>query len=253
MPTPISYPPYQHPILDRQTGLVTKPWQLFFLSLVAGDQVVEVIPPGSITIDKWQAIHSPRLLGRGSSGTGPVEQLTIGFGLALAATVLGVTPEAFHLRGTRAAQPAATAVPTGTLYCVTDERQEIERSTGTVWELWTPRRHAAIFPYDFSDQIVAPPTSSQVRINAAAPYSAATKIWVRLIANDGRDVYYGLMGTDVGTTVRIQDKNDHTIAATFTVTGPPVDQTTYVEWPVVWVATSGAALFNNQAVLVIKQ
>jgi hypothetical protein len=36
-------------------------------------------------------------------------------------------------RGTRAAQPAATAVKTGALYAVTDEYM-IERSTGSAWE-----------------------------------------------------------------------------------------------------------------------
>lgn len=156
-------------------------------------------------------------------------------------------------RGTRAEQPAASAVTPGTLYCLTDERNSVERSTGSVWETWNVRRHAAIFPYDFSDATTEPPTSSQVRINAAPPYTAVTKVWVRLLSNDGRDLYYGLMGTDLGTIVRLQDKNDHTIQATFRTTGDPVDKTTYVEWPVVWVATSGAALFNNQAILVIKQ
>lgn len=40
--------------------------------------------------------------------------------------------------GDRASQPAATTVPEGTLYCVTDENNRQERSTGTVWEAYTP-------------------------------------------------------------------------------------------------------------------
>lgn len=39
-------------------------------------------------------------------------------------------------RGTRAAQPAATAVATGTLYYVTDE-SKIERSNGTTWDAYS--------------------------------------------------------------------------------------------------------------------
>ena len=85
------------------------------------------------------------------------------------------------------------------------------------------------------------------------PYTAVTKVWIHTQTNDGRDVYLGLMGTDIGARVTIQDKNDHTIYATFTVTGPPVDHTTYVEWPVVYHCHGGASLFNNQAVLVMKQ
>lgn len=40
-------------------------------------------------------------------------------------------------RGTRGAQPAATAVSIGTLYCVTDESNLVERSNGTVWQSYS--------------------------------------------------------------------------------------------------------------------
>ena len=86
-----SYPPYQHPLLDFKTRLVTTPWQLFFLSLAGGGGNGAALTPGSVTLDKLQPISSPRLLGRGSSGVGPVEQITIGAGLAMTATVLQVT------------------------------------------------------------------------------------------------------------------------------------------------------------------
>jgi hypothetical protein len=81
-----TYPPYQQPLVDR-TGRVTKPWQLFFLSLSGG----ETLADGSVTLVKLEPIASPRLLGRGTVGTGEVEQLTIGAGLALTGTVLSVT------------------------------------------------------------------------------------------------------------------------------------------------------------------
>jgi len=38
------------------------------------------------------------------------------------------------LRGTRAAQPAATAITPGALYCVTNEGNKLERNSGTAWE-----------------------------------------------------------------------------------------------------------------------
>ena len=41
-------------------------------------------------------------------------------------------------RGTRAAQPAAVDVVPGTLYCVTDESNRLERSDGTAWALYAP-------------------------------------------------------------------------------------------------------------------
>jgi hypothetical protein len=43
-----------------------------------------------------------------------------------------------HQRGTRASQPAASAVVPGTLYAVTDEGTVIERSSGTAWEAYSP-------------------------------------------------------------------------------------------------------------------
>jgi hypothetical protein len=41
-----------------------------------------------------------------------------------------------HMRGTRAAQPAATTVSVGALYHVTNEGRT-ERSNGSTWESWT--------------------------------------------------------------------------------------------------------------------
>lgn len=40
-------------------------------------------------------------------------------------------------RGTRGSQPAATAVSIGTLYCITDESNLVERSNGTAWQSYS--------------------------------------------------------------------------------------------------------------------
>jgi hypothetical protein len=90
MAIPPSYPPYQMPIVGAG-GRVTKPWHLFFLALAGGAVDGGTIDDGSITLSKLQPIPSPRLLGRGSSGNGPVEQITLGTGLAMTGTVLSVT------------------------------------------------------------------------------------------------------------------------------------------------------------------
>lgn len=47
-------------------------------------------------------------------------------------------PSAILQRGTRAAQPAATAVAAGVVYGVTDEGNKLERSTGAAWEAYSP-------------------------------------------------------------------------------------------------------------------
>jgi hypothetical protein len=85
-----AYPPYSQPIVSRE-GRVSTPWHRFFLSLVSTVGGVVGLPSGSVPIDALAAIASPRLLGRGSPGTGPVEQLTIGAGLALTGTELAAT------------------------------------------------------------------------------------------------------------------------------------------------------------------
>ena len=41
-----------------------------------------------------------------------------------------------HRRGTRATQPVASTVSSGTLYFVTDEGK-LERSNGTIWESYS--------------------------------------------------------------------------------------------------------------------
>lgn len=44
----------------------------------------------------------------------------------------------FILRGTRAAQPAASLFNSGFLYCVTDEGNIVERSNGSAWQAFSP-------------------------------------------------------------------------------------------------------------------
>jgi hypothetical protein len=91
MAQPATYPPYQQPLLDGRSGLVSRPWQLFFLSLVSNRDLLSLLSPGSLPIATLEPIDSPRLLGRGSSGVGPVEEITIGAGLAMTGTELHAT------------------------------------------------------------------------------------------------------------------------------------------------------------------
>jgi hypothetical protein len=92
MAAPPSYPPYQLPLLDARTGRVSKAWHLFFLSLVGAGDVVGVIPPGSVPVDRLGPLPAPSLLGRGTPGVGSVEIISLGTGLAMTGTVLSVLP-----------------------------------------------------------------------------------------------------------------------------------------------------------------
>lgn len=107
---------------------------------------------------------------------------------------------------------------------------------------------AVIFYYDFSSAIVEPPTSSQVRLDVAPPYNAASRVWVRNLTSDGLDAFYGLQAIDVGSTIVIQDKNEHARSVRFRVVGAAVEKADYFEIPVSWLDTGTLPLANNQAI-----
>ena len=107
---------------------------------------------------------------------------------------------------------------------------------------------SSILEYSFSSNTSAPPTSTQLRINAAHPYTAATALYVRFNTDNGVDAFWILKSWVAGHTITIQDKNDHTMYAQFTVTGAAIDQGNYFEIPVTWLS-NGTAFSNNQTVL----
>lgn len=108
----------------------------------------------------------------------------------------------------------------------------------------------ASWTYDFSTAIAPPPVATQVRINAAHPYTTATAVYVRNLTTTGLDVHIVLMAIPSGASLYIQDKNDHTLFGQFTTTGPPVDRIDYVEFPVTW-AANGTALLQQEIQLLV--
>src|SRR5262245_38954881 len=113
---------------------------------------------------------------------------------------------------------------------------------------WLPARGTVLLAFDFSSTITPPPTSSQLRFNAATA-ATTTAIYVHGMTSDGIDAYWILMTVAIGSIVTIQDKNDHTLYAQFTTTGAVIDHSTYIEIPVA-PTTSAGTLNNNQGVLV---
>jgi len=76
------------------------------------------------------------------------------------------------LRGTRAAQPAATAVPAGTLYFVTDETT-LERSNGAVWQSYSVSGSGTGITQLTGDVTAGPGSGSQVATIPAATITYA--------------------------------------------------------------------------------
>jgi hypothetical protein len=111
-------------------------------------------------------------------------------------------------------------------------------------------RASGVFNYGFnSTAFVAPPANSVIRLDAGAPYTSVTKVWADFDSADGQDLYYGWMRITVGSSLMIQDKDNHNQFAEFTVASAPVDQGTYAEVPVTHLAHGSVAL-ATQAVLV---
>ena len=108
-----------------------------------------------------------------------------------------------------------------------------------------------VLAYDFSTQIVEPPTGNQLRLNAAHPYTAVTRMWLRNLTTDGADVRLLLLEVPTGSRMVVQDKNDSGLYGDFRTTAAPVDKTSYVEFRVSWTA-NGLALLNQGASVFIS-
>ena len=103
--------------------------------------------------------------------------------------------------------------------------------TGTT--LSATSRNSTFVNYSYSTATTAPPGVDQIRFDAGYPYTAVTKVWIR---NDH--------GGRAGRVSRSADRADRVDACScrtrtttrstcsFTTTGTPIDNTTYVEFPV---------------------
>lgn len=105
------------------------------------------------------------------------------------------------------------------------------------------------WPYVLSGQFTEPPAAGQIRMNNATP-NATTKLWIAALTVANIDVWIGLMSVPVGGLIYVQNDNDHTRAARFTVNGPAVDKVTYVEIPVGYVGATTQPLLRAAVAIV---
>jgi hypothetical protein len=116
-----------------------------------------------------------------------------------------------------------------------------------------PRSTATLLAYDWNSTTSPPPTSSQLRLDAPAPYTAVTTLWARLITSDGIDATRLLLAIQPETRLIVQDRNDSALYVDLATTGPAMDQGGYVAIPVAWRANGGALLSNQAVLLAIGQ
>jgi len=120
--------------------------------------------------------------------------------------------------------------------------------TGATGPQGAPGQSSSVIDYRFSTGTVPPPASGYVQLNNLT-VSAATAIVAHHMTNANNDATIALNAITVGSTVYLQDKNDATRFAKYSVTAAPTDQGTYTNIPVSWVASgTGAALVNNESI-----
>jgi hypothetical protein len=146
----------------------------------------------------------------------------------------------------RAPGPAIGGVAAGT------DGQVLTLATGVpVWQA-APTGGGAVGEWNWSTITTSPATGTQMRLNAAHPYTAATTLWVRYQTVNGTDARIALLLTKPGQTLHIQDKTTSTNYVRLSVTATPTDDTAngQVILPVAWIG-NGNAIVNNQNVLMI--
>jgi hypothetical protein len=141
--------------------------------------------------------------------------------------------EGIHRAGLSTAKPAAGDVLVGTLYFSTDTGV-LQRSDGLTWASYTGR--TGVFNYTFNSTLTAPPSAGQARLNAAFPWTTATTLWLRFVSADDQDLYWGIMIIPTGSTIVMQDKDEHGRYLRMVTTGVPTDQGLYASLPIAWVS-----------------
>lgn len=197
-----------------------------------------------MTVDSTPSIGSLRTLGTGANQAAPGNDARF--------TTLALHHATHEPGGTDVLQLTATARLLGRATAGAGAVEELTIGdnlflSGTT--LNGTSRNTHLVNYSFSALQVAPPGTNQIRFDAGYPYTAVTTVWMAIVSADGQDVYRGLLIVPTGSTLLVQDKNDHTQYAIFTTTGAPVDHTTYVEFPVVHQA-HGSSIGGGQLVLV---
>jgi len=105
------------------------------------------------------------------------------------------------------------------------------------------------FEYTLDSGIIAPPSSTQLRLNNVTQTSASL-LWFHYNDADAAAQQNFLKLATAGATCLIQQKTDATKWLVFKLNANAVDKTTYFEMPVQWQSV-GAAIPNGQRCIVL--
>jgi hypothetical protein len=100
-------------------------------------------------------------------------------------------------------------------------------------------------PYNLNNQTNPPPANGQIRLNNSNQ-AAATFMYISEIQDAGADIGGFLRAIDPNDLIRIQDWNDSSKWHRYIVSGPVIDQGTYISVPITW--TAGMDTVPNQKI-----
>jgi len=106
------------------------------------------------------------------------------------------------------------------------------------------KQHGTASDWNWSTRTAVPPTSKSLQTDTGG-WDVATVINVTAIDNNNVDRTSGINLLRAGDIVRVEHFQDNTRFATFTVTGPPVDNSGYFAVPVAPLAQGGTIPANN--------
>ena len=108
-----------------------------------------------------------------------------------------------------------------------------------------------VLQFSFASATTPPPMSNQVRLDNVA--ASATMVWAHQLTSDGIDIKNLVTVFKPGDHVYLQDKNDSTCYARFTLRADPIVQSTYVELPVDFVDAGGTLNGGQPAILALTK
>jgi hypothetical protein len=109
----------------------------------------------------------------------------------------------------------------------------------------SPGTSTSLWPWGYSESATPPPANGFINTDGAdAP--STTVIWVAALDQNGNDERLLLLLANPGDELFVQVANDSTCYAIFNLTGPPVDDTTYVTFPVAFVQQGPTLLTGNK-------
>ena len=112
-----------------------------------------------------------------------------------------------------------------------------------------PGATTTTFEYAYATQTSVPPNAGQVRTNGGTA-ATSTILWAHRLDSRGLDRKPILMQAGVGSELYLQDDNDSTAFAWYTLTADPVDNGNYITFALAFDRGGGTPLVGNKSLLV---